>query len=558
MIGPLLSASATALARMIRAPRGRPRARSSRRTSRRIERVNPALNAVVRERFDEARAEARAADARAATGDAERCRRSTACRARSRSASRSTGMPQHRRASSRAQASSRDARRDRGRAAARGRRHPARRHQRLRALHVDGERTTASTAAPTTRTTRAASSAAARAARARSSAPAASPFGLGSDIGGSIRMPAFFNGVFGHKPTGGLVPNTGQYPLAANDALRYLDDRPDRAPRRGSLCRCCASSPAPTAATPAAADRARRSRAVDLVGLTVLDVEDNGALRVAPSCARRSATRPRALARARRDGRARRSRARAIVRHLVGDARRGRAGTRSARCSATAAPIASARELVRWASRRSPHTLPSLALALLETLPEAAAVAIGARCVELGPRAARELAALLGAARRDALSVVPRPRRATTAPLLPPFHWAYTAIFNVLELPVDAGAARPQRERAAARRAGRRRARQRSRDDRRRARARARASAAGCRRRRSRDRRPRQRRDAVYSAARGRPDHPGARPPRAARCGSTPTATTAPGGFLRDVIKVHPLVIEHLRGARQSQGRRSR
>jgi fatty acid amide hydrolase 2 len=39
-----------------------------------------------------------------------------------------------------------------------------------------------------------------------------SPFGLGSDIGGSIRMPAFFNGIFGHKPTAGLIPNTGHYP----------------------------------------------------------------------------------------------------------------------------------------------------------------------------------------------------------------------------------------------------------------------------------------------------------------------------------------------------------
>ena len=42
-----------------------------------------------------------------------------------------------------------------------------------------------------------------------------SPFGLGSDIGGSIRMPAFFNGIFGHKPSAGLVDNGGQYPLAA-------------------------------------------------------------------------------------------------------------------------------------------------------------------------------------------------------------------------------------------------------------------------------------------------------------------------------------------------------
>jgi len=39
-------------------------------------------------------------------------------------------------------------------------------------------------------------------------------FGLGSDIGGSVRMPGFFNGIYAHKPTGGLVPNTGQFPIS--------------------------------------------------------------------------------------------------------------------------------------------------------------------------------------------------------------------------------------------------------------------------------------------------------------------------------------------------------
>ncbi|MDQ3935423.1 MAG: amidase [Actinomycetota bacterium] len=42
-----------------------------------------------------------------------------------------------------------------------------------------------------------------------------SPFGLGTDFGGSIRLPAFFNGVFGHKPSVGVVPMTGHYPAAA-------------------------------------------------------------------------------------------------------------------------------------------------------------------------------------------------------------------------------------------------------------------------------------------------------------------------------------------------------
>ena len=47
-----------------------------------------------------------------------------------------------------------------------------------------------------------------------------SPFGLGADIGGSIRMPAFFNGVFGHIPSGGLVPGSGQYPMANNFSIK--------------------------------------------------------------------------------------------------------------------------------------------------------------------------------------------------------------------------------------------------------------------------------------------------------------------------------------------------
>lgn len=45
-------------------------------------------------------------------------------------------------------------------------------------------------------------------------APAAgmAPLEFGSDIGGSIRVPAAFCGVYGHKPSFGLVPNRGHAP----------------------------------------------------------------------------------------------------------------------------------------------------------------------------------------------------------------------------------------------------------------------------------------------------------------------------------------------------------
>ncbi len=43
------------------------------------------------------------------------------------------------------------------------------------------------------------------------------PFGLGTDFGGSIRIPAFFNGVFGHKPSAHLVASSGHFPAATTE-----------------------------------------------------------------------------------------------------------------------------------------------------------------------------------------------------------------------------------------------------------------------------------------------------------------------------------------------------
>jgi fatty acid amide hydrolase 2 len=49
-----------------------------------------------------------------------------------------------------------------------------------------------------------------------------SPLGLGADIAGSIRIPAFFNGVFGLKPSPGVVPSTGQFPTTHTEIAAQM------------------------------------------------------------------------------------------------------------------------------------------------------------------------------------------------------------------------------------------------------------------------------------------------------------------------------------------------
>lgn len=53
-------------------------------------------------------------------------------------------------------------------------------------------------------------------------AAAGSVIGVGSDIAGSIRMPAHFCGVFGHKPTPFVVSTEGMLPLVKGDREKLL------------------------------------------------------------------------------------------------------------------------------------------------------------------------------------------------------------------------------------------------------------------------------------------------------------------------------------------------
>lgn len=51
-------------------------------------------------------------------------------------------------------------------------------------------------------------------------AAGASLFGVGSDVAGSIRVPALFNGIFGHKPTADVISIDGHFPSSSDDKFR--------------------------------------------------------------------------------------------------------------------------------------------------------------------------------------------------------------------------------------------------------------------------------------------------------------------------------------------------
>jgi fatty acid amide hydrolase 2 len=253
-----------------------------------------------------------------------------------------------------------------------------------------------------------------------------SPFGLGSDIGGSIRMPAFFNGVFGHKPTGGLVDNDGQYPTASGAALRYMTP--------GPLARR-AEDLAPIVRALAGNDDIGDPADVRVADLTVTVIEGNGSIAVRDDLLASLHAAARALAA--RGARVRTARVSALSRSLEiwSSMVQAAGGPTFRELLGNGAPFSTARELVRWSLRRSPHTFPALALAVVEQIPE---ILAGQRSkfLELGKALSAEIQELLGPRGVVLYPPYPTPAPRHYKPLFPPFNWVYTAIWNVLELPV--------------------------------------------------------------------------------------------------------------------------
>jgi len=266
-------------------------------------------------------------------------------------------------------------------------------------------------------------------------ASGASPFGVAADIGGSIRIPAAFCGIVGHKPSGRLVPTTGHWPAPAGDALGLLCVGPlgRRVKDLAPLLRIMAgpdgkdpvAHPFPLASPAAAADPRR---------LKVILLEGPG---MPPASADLRGVVKRAAAALERRGAeivptpARRFRRAALLwgARLLRDP-----GESYAEILGGGKPISVTGELLRAALGRRRHTLAALVTVL------------GERVEPLLPGVLEGLeaeAAVLKQETEELLgddSVLLNPPYSRVAPrhgaaLLTPLHFAHTGLFNVLELP---------------------------------------------------------------------------------------------------------------------------
>lgn len=261
----------------------------------------------------------------------------------------------------------------------------------------------------------------------------ASPIGLGADIGGSIRLPAFFCGAFGHKPTGGLVPGTGQFPIAENEALRFLTTGPI-ARRAEDLLPFLRVIAGPDGEDEGCLEyELGDPDTVDIAGLPVLDIRDNGVVRVSAELAAAQARVASYLGR--KGAVTRQTRVRTLRRSFeIWSAMLNKASSTSfSELLGNGRPIGAGRELLRWGLGRSPHTFAALGLAAVESFPLVNGKRAD-RLADLGRSLRDELEALIG----DGVMLYPSyaevaPRHGR--PLLTPWQWVYTAIINVLELP---------------------------------------------------------------------------------------------------------------------------
>ena len=303
----------------------------------------------------------------------------------------------------------------------------------------------------------------------------ASPFGLGSDIAGSIRIPAFYCGVFGHKPSNGLVPHTGSYPHPHGEATRLLSFGP-LARRAEDLMPILRIISGPDGTDPLVTGEVELGdpESVSLEGLRVLVSESAF---VQPISRELLAARERAAGALAAAG-ARIERVRLPQMRRTGEAYLATLSDGDGLAELLKEGGAEALTLRRALRRGGDHTTPVKVLALLELANRLSSPKRAGRALAWGRAYARELAETIGD------GVLLHPPLANVAPRHGHTHGRLhmvqpMAVFNLAEVPVTEAAHGSRLPRAPARGSGRRGAGARPRLDRRRDGARARLRRLG-------------------------------------------------------------------------------
>ncbi len=266
------------------------------------------------------------------------------------------------------------------------------------------------------------------------------PFGLGSDIGGSIRMPAFFCGVFGHKPSGGAIPLTGHFPRAVGPSGRYCVAGPiaRRARDLMPLMQILAGPDGLDVMTREV--DLRPSEGVDFKDRRVLVLEDmKAALTVGPNHEMRIAVRRAALAFESKG---------AIVEPWWSPKLAEAVSIWSSMIAEDSVSFSDMLgggqppnypvEFLRSVGGRSRYTFPALIFGAAEKIFLALGDKVARRFIDLGRALRGELEAALADGAILISPTHPRPAPKHDTPLLRPFDFIYTGIFNVLEVPVTA------------------------------------------------------------------------------------------------------------------------
>lgn len=259
-------------------------------------------------------------------------------------------------------------------------------------------------------------------------------FGLGADVGGSIRIPAAFCGCVGHKPTGRMVPNTGFWPHPTGELSAYLVCGPlvRRAEDVLPILRVLAG--------PDGVDPVVRTwplghcEDIELRDVTVYPMAGPARVWVREPMRRAIDRAADALQQAGCSIGQPPTRRLADAFPIWSAMMSLAGGPDYADVLGGERPVDPFRELARLALGRSRHTLPALLVVALELL-TAPLAGRKQRLVAAGKALQAELEAMLGDRGVLLFPSYSRPAPRHGAPLLTPLDFVCTGLFNVLEFP---------------------------------------------------------------------------------------------------------------------------